>query len=65
MKFWENLMIIPSQIYVSEVWAKIFKNSDFPQLYKLVAKVLSIPVSNAYVEHIFSLMSNLWTGERK
>jgi len=30
----------------------------------MVGNVLAIPISNAHVERIFSLMKNLWTDER-
>ena len=35
-----------------------------PLLYKLVSIVFSIPVSNAFVERVFSLVSAQWTKER-
>lgn len=47
-----------------EIWCKIFQNADLPQLLQIVSKILSVPVSNAFPERIFSLMSNLWTDER-
>lgn len=49
---------------IDETWCKIFQNGDLPELQKIVEKVLSIPISNAYTERVFSLMSNLWTDER-
>jgi hypothetical protein len=37
---------------------------EFKELPKLVAKILSIPISNAYVERIFSILGNTWTDRR-
>ena len=46
-------------------WMKIFDGNDsFPLLYKLVSIVFSLPVSNAFVERVFSLVSAQWTDER-
>nr|XP_005315155.2 zinc finger protein 736-like isoform X1 [Chrysemys picta bellii] len=52
------------QINVSEVWVEFFKHSEAPSLLKIVQHVLAIPPGNAFVEHIFSVMKNLWTDER-
>ena len=43
-----------------EKWMKIFE-ADFPNLQILVSKILSVPVSNATVERVFSLISAQWT----
>ena len=44
---------------------KIFDENDFfSLLYKLVSIVFSLPVSNAFVERAFSLVSAQWTDER-
>ena len=40
------------------------RNDNFPLLYKLISIVFSIPVSNAFVERVFSLVSAQWTKER-
>ena len=46
-------------------WMKLFSENDsLPLLYKLVAIVFSIPVSNAFVERVFSLVSSQWSKER-
>ena len=39
-------------------------NDSFPLLYKLVSIVFSMPVSNALVERVFSLVSAQWTKEK-
>ena len=41
----------------AEKWMNIFaRNDNFPLLYKLINIVFSIPVSNAFVERVFSLV---------
>ena len=46
-------------------WMNIFSTNDsFPLLYKLISIVFSMPVSNAFVEPVFSLVSAQWTKER-
>ena len=46
-------------------WMNIFSTNDsFPLLYKLISIVFSMPVSIAFVERVFSLVSPQWTKER-
>ena len=46
-------------------WMNIFSTNDsFPLLYKLISIVFSMPVSNAFVERVFSLVLTQWTKER-
>lgn len=45
-------------------WTYFFKKEPAPSLLKLFQYCASIPVSNANVERIFSVMGNLWTDER-
>ena len=46
-------------------WMKILDGNDsFPLLYKLVSIVFSLPVSNAFVERVFSLVLDQWIDER-
>jgi len=47
-----------------EKWNYFFQKESAPNLLKLAQFVFSIPVSNANVERIFSVMGNLWTNER-
>lgn len=50
---------------VGELWAPALKNrSAFVQYIKLLYFVLSIPVSNAYFERVFSIMNGVWTDLR-
>ena len=46
-----------------EKWQRIFK-ANLPGMYRLVSKFFCIPVSNAFVERIFSLTSGQWTDVR-
>ena len=44
---------------------KLFSENDsLPLLYKLVAIIFSIPVSNAFVERVFSLVSSQWSKKK-
>ncbi|GFS85023.1 uncharacterized protein TNCV_1306281 [Trichonephila clavipes] len=47
-----------------EIWCKFFQKEEAPNLLKIVQFVCSVPVSNAFVERIFSVMGNVWTDER-
>jgi hypothetical protein len=52
-----------AEISTEKKWIEIFK-TDLPNLQILVSKILSIPVSNACVERVFSLCSAQWTDAR-
>ena len=63
------LQKIPLDVFRKEKaenkWINIFSTNDsFPLLYKLVSIAFSMPVSNAFVERVFSLVSAQWTKER-
>ena len=46
-------------------WINIVaRNDSFPLLYKLISIVFFIPVSNAFVERVFSLVLAQWTKKR-
>uniref|UniRef100_UPI00398E59C5 uncharacterized protein n=1 Tax=Pristiophorus japonicus TaxID=55135 RepID=UPI00398E59C5 len=52
---------------VDQRWVEVFKRlpeEESGQLFKLVAFVLSVPVSNGYCERVCSLMTRLWSKER-
>ncbi|XP_048345101.1 uncharacterized protein LOC125428658 [Sphaerodactylus townsendi] len=59
--------IVSKEQKVDQRWVKVFKQiperAD-SQLLKLVSFVLSIPVSNAFCEKIYSLMAQLWSKDR-
>lgn len=58
---------IDTNMSTEEKWCHIFKKcpvKSFENLYKIVQPVLSISVSNANVERIFSLMNQAWTDNR-
>jgi len=46
------------------MWVELFKKNNFTELPKIIGKIFSIPISNAFVERVFSLMGNLWSEER-
>ena len=63
------LQKIPLDVFQKEKaekkWMNIFaRNDSFPLLYKPISIVFSIPVGNAFVERVFSLVSAQWTKER-
>lgn len=56
---------IDSTLSVDLRWVQLFKvTSTFTELPKIIGKIFSIPISNAFVERVFSLMGNLWADER-
>jgi hypothetical protein len=44
------------KIAIDKKWVKFFSNNDCPILLKIVSKVFTIPISNAFVERLFSIM---------
>jgi hypothetical protein len=59
----QNIEIL--DLTVEEIWVNIFKSTDgITQMRILVSKALSIPVSNAFIERVFSLMNGVWRDDR-
>lgn len=40
------------------MWVELFKKGNFTELPKIIGQIFSIPISNAFVERVFSLMGN-------
>jgi hypothetical protein len=54
-----------SQASAENKWMKIFQDATFlPCIFRLVSIIMAIPVSNAFIERIFSLCNAQWTKER-
>lgn len=49
---------------LEKLWVKLFVNSNFIDLKLVVSKALSVPISNAFVERIFSIMEAVWRDDR-
>lgn len=47
-----------------KVWSEFFEKADAPNLFKIMQHVLAVPVSNAHVERVFSVMNALWSDAR-
>lgn len=60
----EIIPLIKDKRGVVEKWTYIFKEKKFPNLVKIVQPILSISVSTANVERVFSLMNQSWTDNR-
>ena len=46
------------------IWCNILKNDKFPLMLKIIESALCIPISNASVERVFSIMKNILGDER-
>lgn len=56
--------IVQSGAPVVEKWATLLKHTDTPNLTAVASFFLSIPITNASVERVFSLMTGCWTDTR-
>jgi hypothetical protein len=45
-------------------WSKYLQKGNSHNIRKIDQVVFAIPHYNAFVERVFSIMNNLWTGER-
>ena len=63
-EIFDHLIPEDKQLDNDKLWSKILKTKCFPNLTKVIESVLSIPIGNAHVERIFSLMHNLWSDNR-
>lgn len=49
---------------VASKWTALLKHVSSPNMTALASLALSIPVTNAFVERVFSLMMAVWTETR-
>ena len=49
---------------VATKWTALLKDATMPNVTALMSFILSIPVTNAFVERLFSLMVGAWTNDR-
>lgn len=55
---------VASDVQVDKKWVQLLKGGLFPEVETVVAKILSLPISNAFVERVFSKMNILWSDKR-
>ena len=55
--------VLQGQI-AAEKWRLLFRKDEAPKLLQIIQYVLSISVSNAAVDRMFSVMGNICTNER-
>lgn len=56
--------VIESGAPVVEKWAALLKQTDTPNLTAFASFLFSLPITNASVERVFSLMAASWTDTR-
>lgn len=60
----KHISLLTCEKEIEKKWMKFFQNTHSPNLLNIVQPILSISVSNANVERVFSLMKQSWTDNR-